>query len=182
MGQQLEECCMLIHLRLETLSNKEELCLSSYSVKRMLFYLIGSVFRSCKVTYFKKIHKVIYFGFFPTSVFLVKKIGHLAKDCLVAHVKYIVVVYQSNSVANTLLPHEIQPEKVFNTSSNYVWKEKSIDMLCSNPPQIALHECSKDALEQDIGMLVSTPVMEVIPIICLTLHCLNVVWTLCVKI
>ena len=44
-------------------------------------------------------------------------------------------------------------------------KGKSVDMLCSNLPQFALLEYSMDTLRQDIGMLVSAPSMEIIPLI-----------------
>ena len=100
---------------------------------------------------------------YPTNVFLVKKSAIWQKT---AHVKHIAAVNnQSNSVVNSLLPHEIQPEKVFNTSSDNVWKGKSVYMLCSNPPQFALPECSMDTLRQEIGMSVSAPSMEIIPVI-----------------
>ena len=108
---------------------------------------------------------MLYFGL-HNLCFSCKKIGYLAKDRLAAHVKPIAAMNnQSNSVVTTLLPHEIQQEKAFNTSLNKVGKGKSVDMLCSNPPQFALPECSRDTLRQDIGMSVSAPSMEIIPVI-----------------
>ena len=83
---------------------------------------------------YQKIQKVLYFGF-PIQCFSCKKIGHLAKDCLPAHVKPIAATKtQSNSVVTTLLPHEIQQVKAFDRSSDKVGKGKSVDMLCSNIP------------------------------------------------
>ena len=77
---------------------------------------------------------MLYFSL-PNQCFSCKKIGHLAKDYLAAHVRPIVVMNnQSNIVVTTLLPHEIQQEKAFNTSLNKVGKGKSVDMLCSNLP------------------------------------------------
>ena len=88
----------------------------------MQFYLIGFVFQ------------VLYFGL-PNRCFSCTKIGHLAKDCLAAHVKPIAAMKnQSNSVVTTLLPHEIQQVKAFDRSSDKVGKGKSVDMLCSNIP------------------------------------------------
>ena len=56
---------------------------------------------------FQKFQKVFYFGL-SNQCFSCEKIGHLAKDCLAAHVKPIAAMKnQSNSVVTTLLPHEI---------------------------------------------------------------------------
>ena len=53
---------------------------------------------------FQKFQKVFYFGL-SNQCFSCEKIGHLAKDCLAAHVKPIAAMKnQSNSVVTTLLP------------------------------------------------------------------------------
>ena len=108
---------------------------------------------------------MLYFGL-PKQCFSCKKNGHLPKDYLAAHVKPIAAMEnQSNIVVTSFLPHEIQQEKAFDTSLDKVGNGKSVDMLCSNLPQFVLPECSMDTLSQDIGMLVSAPSMEIIPVI-----------------
>ena len=114
---------------------------------------------------FQKIQKVLYFGL-PNQCFSCKKIGHLAKDCLTTHGKPIAAMNkQNNSVVTSLLPHETQQVKGFDTSLDKVGKGKSVDMICSNFPQSALSECSMDTLRQDLGMSVSAPSLEIIPAI-----------------
>ena len=114
---------------------------------------------------FQKIPKVLYFGL-PNQCFSCKKIGHLAKDCLTAHGKPIAAMNkQNNSVVTSLLPHETQQVKDFDTSLDKLGKGKSVDMICSNFPQSALSECSMDTLRQDLGMSVSAPSLEIIPVI-----------------
>ena len=70
---------------------------------------------------------------------------------------------QNNSVVTSLLPHETQQVKGFDTSLDKLGK--SVDMICSNFPQSALSECSMDTLRQDLGMSVSAPSLEIIPVI-----------------
>ena len=107
---------------------------------------------------FQKFQKVLYFGL-SNQCFSCKKISHLAKDCLAAHVKPIQAIVLS--ILCCLM-------KFCRRSFRYIFKlcveRESIDMLSSNPPQIALPECSKDALRQNIGISVSTPSMEIIPL------------------
>ena len=73
---------------------------------------------------------------------------------------------QNNSVVTSLLPHETQQVKGFDTLLDKVGKGKSVEMICSNFPQSALLEYySMDTLRQDLGMSVSAPSLEIIPFI-----------------
>ena len=92
---------------------------------------------------FQKIQKVLYFGL-PNQCFSCIKIGHLVKDCLTAQGKHIADMNkQNNSVVTSLLPHETQQVKGFDTSLDKLGK--SVDMICSNFPQSTLSECSMES-------------------------------------
>ena len=61
----------------------------------------------------------------------------MAKVCSANNAKPIAIVNnQSNSVVNTLLPHEIQPKIVLNMSSINVWKGKSVGQHAFSIPFI----------------------------------------------